>query len=166
PIDQRLLHLLVLAEQPVDDLVARDRRRPVARERCERLALPRPDAAGDGDRERTPRGHLLRCRRRFTLGVAGSRLLRSFLIGLDALVELLVRRRFLGRLGPGLLGERLLGERLLGDRLPGERLLGDRLLGERRLGEDLLRELEVRRALDGFRLVRALRDTAALDALE
>ena len=52
PVDQRLLHLLVLAEQPVDDLVARDRRGAVAPERGERLALPRSDAARDGDRER------------------------------------------------------------------------------------------------------------------
>jgi hypothetical protein len=33
----------------VDDLVARDDGGAVARERLQRLALARPDAAGDGD---------------------------------------------------------------------------------------------------------------------
>src|SRR5205807_9288109 len=50
--EQRLSHLVVLADQPVDDLVARDDGRSVAREGGERLALPRADAARDGDGHR------------------------------------------------------------------------------------------------------------------
>jgi hypothetical protein len=50
--EQLLAHLGVLAEQVMDDLVARDRRGPMLLEGEERLALARTDAAGDGDRER------------------------------------------------------------------------------------------------------------------
>ena len=51
PRDDRLAHLGP-AQQVVDDLVARDRRRAVARERLQRLALARSDAAGDRDGDR------------------------------------------------------------------------------------------------------------------
>jgi hypothetical protein len=46
--DERRLHL-VATQQVMDDLVARDGRRAVARERSQRLTLPRPDAARDRD---------------------------------------------------------------------------------------------------------------------
>src|SRR5262249_53152285 len=52
PLDELALNLPVLAEQPVDDVVARDRRRTVPGERPERLALARADAARDGTRDR------------------------------------------------------------------------------------------------------------------
>jgi ABC-type amino acid transport substrate-binding protein len=48
-LDQGGLDLRIRAEQMVDDLVARDDGGAVARERLQRLALARPDAAGDGD---------------------------------------------------------------------------------------------------------------------
>ncbi len=52
--DERLADVGVLAEQVMDDLVARDRGGPGFLEREERLALARTDAAGDGDRDRQP----------------------------------------------------------------------------------------------------------------
>src|SRR3989440_400719 len=50
-LDHRLAHGGVLAEEPVNDLVAGDRRGAVPCEGGEGLALPRSDAAGDGDGE-------------------------------------------------------------------------------------------------------------------
>jgi hypothetical protein len=49
PLDERAVHVLVVAQEPVDDLVAGDDRRAMARERLQRLALARPDPAGEGD---------------------------------------------------------------------------------------------------------------------
>ena len=51
-LDDRALHLRVVAQEVVDDLVARDDRGTVARERAQRLALARADPAGDGDGDR------------------------------------------------------------------------------------------------------------------
>src|SRR5262245_49819895 len=118
-----------------------------------------------------------------------AKLLRGLFGGSLGLGDRLLGRGFLGGslgLGGRLLGRRLLGRRLgLGCRLQlGLRLLGlgRRLgllglrsclrcrrgfgLGGRRLGEDLLREVEVRRALHGLGVVGALLDATALDALE
>ena len=49
PRDQRFPDRVVRGEQVVDDLVARDRGGAVMAARFERLALPRSDAARDGD---------------------------------------------------------------------------------------------------------------------
>src|SRR5207244_1567160 len=51
-LDDLPLHLLVLRQQPVDDLVARRDLRPTPRERLQGFALSRADAAGDRDGER------------------------------------------------------------------------------------------------------------------
>src|SRR2546423_9468768 len=51
-VEQRGSHLLFLADQPVDDLVARDHRGAVALERGQGLALARADTARDGDGDR------------------------------------------------------------------------------------------------------------------
>ena len=50
----RRAHVRVVREEVVHELVGRQRRGAVARERRERLALARRDAAGDRDRERPP----------------------------------------------------------------------------------------------------------------
>src|SRR5262249_15969977 len=55
PLDQLPAHVLVLAQEPVNDLVARHGGGAVAPERVEGLALPRSDAARDGDGD--GRGH-------------------------------------------------------------------------------------------------------------
>jgi len=49
PLAQSRVDLLVLPQQPVDDLVTRDRGRAVTGERFERRALAGTDAARDGD---------------------------------------------------------------------------------------------------------------------
>jgi hypothetical protein len=49
PLEQRGADVLVVRDQVVDDLVARDRGRAVSCERTQRLALPGADAAGDRD---------------------------------------------------------------------------------------------------------------------
>src|SRR5205085_7122710 len=51
-LEQGAAHLVVLADQAVDDLVARDDGRSVTCKGSERLALPRADAARDGDGNR------------------------------------------------------------------------------------------------------------------
>ena len=50
-LEHRRFDLGIGANQVVDDLVARDHGGAVPRESLQRLALPRPDAAGDGDRD-------------------------------------------------------------------------------------------------------------------
>jgi hypothetical protein len=50
-LDELAPNLRILAEEPVDDCITRDRRRPVTCERLERLALTGPDPAGDRDRD-------------------------------------------------------------------------------------------------------------------
>src|SRR3954468_15827198 len=168
-VEQRPADALVLAQQPVHDLVARDGRRAVAAEGGERIALSRSDAArdGDGKRARHLRLGLGRCGR-LAFRVAGARLLGCDLIGLDAGVRFLDRRLFgrslLRSLFAALFGGALLGGAFL-------RRLGDGVLGKRgrfgrALGEDLLREVERRRALDRLGIVGALGDAAALDALQ
>ena len=49
PLAQSRVDLLVLPQQPVDDLVTRDRRRALARKCFERRTLAGTDAARDGD---------------------------------------------------------------------------------------------------------------------
>jgi len=49
PLGDRPLHLVVVAQQPVDDLVARRDRRAVPLECRERLRFPGADSAGDRD---------------------------------------------------------------------------------------------------------------------
>jgi hypothetical protein len=46
------VHVFVPTQEPVDDLVARNRCRAVAGEGIERLGLTRADAARDGDGDR------------------------------------------------------------------------------------------------------------------
>ena len=134
------LQSLVLAIETVDDVVARDHGRAVARERLQRLALAGCDPARERDRERSLH---------YSVGSASSEASAS---GASASAA---RLRLLGfRLGLGLRDRLLLGDRLfLGNRLGlgrrlfldnrlllGNRLfLGDRLgLGRRLLGLRLL----------------------------
>src|SRR5438128_1410176 len=91
-VEEGTPHLVVVAQQPVDDLVARDHGGAVAREGGEGLAFPRSDAARDGDGERPGLIQLLGRRRGFAFRVAGARLLGRYLIRFDARVELFRRR--------------------------------------------------------------------------
>jgi hypothetical protein len=50
-LEQRAPDVRVLAQQLVDDVVARDRRGAMARERLQRLRLPGPDSPRDRDRD-------------------------------------------------------------------------------------------------------------------
>jgi hypothetical protein len=51
PLDERASNVRILTKKPVDDCIARDRRRAVTCERFERLAFTGADPAGDRDRE-------------------------------------------------------------------------------------------------------------------
>src|SRR5439155_20596036 len=52
-LQQRPAHIVVLAQQSVDDVVARDRRGTMPRERAQRFCFPGPDASRDRDRDRS-----------------------------------------------------------------------------------------------------------------
>src|SRR5207245_8775314 len=56
PLHERSADRLVLPQQAVDDVVARDRRRAVAGEGLQGLGLAGADAAGDPDGQRPPAG--------------------------------------------------------------------------------------------------------------